>query len=410
MSFASSTLNKFTSNKPGDKRQATWLEVFFDLVFAVAVTQLGSYLHHHSNLTGYAMYAASFIPIWWAWMGFSYFCDVFDAEGKTYFKIVLLVTMLVVLTLALNTRDALTTTSFSLAAAYTVLQTLLVTLYVWARREVKETKKLCDRFMFGFGFGLALWFSSLFVPAPIRFVLWGIALAVEISTPLITYLCLERKPVHGSHLPYRLGQFTMIVIGETVAAVATRVADPQWQLPTIFTAVNGFASQRVAGLQPIVATGEGAIAVCLWWLYFSYVDRTSVDRALRRDNKELLKSFVYGYGHIAIFAGVAATGVGIELAINAVSQQTLSDTVRIPLFLGIATALIGLTIVHSGRSYCLPILNVLLRLSVASMPIAIAIFNLLTLKIAILTLVLLLIATVLIEEHCFIGDKKEKFS
>ena len=390
MSSASSTLNKFTSNKPGDKRQATWLEVFFDLVFAVAVTQLGRYLHHHSNLTGYAMYAALFIPIWWAWTGFSYFCDVFDAEGKTYFKIVLLVTMLVVLTLALNTRDALTTTSFSFAAAYTVLQTLLVALYVWARREVKETKKLCNRFMFGFGFGLALWFSSLFVTAPIRFVLWGIALAVEISTPLITYLSLERKPVHGSHLPYRLGQFTMIVIGETVAAVATGVADTQWQLPTIFTAINGFA-----------------IAVCLWWLYFSYMDRTSVDRALRRDKKELLKSFIYGYGHIAIFAGVAATGVGIEMAINAVSGQTLADTVRIPLFFGIATALIGLTIVHSGRSYCLPILNVLLRLSVASIAIALAIFNLLTLKIAIPTLVLLLIATVLIEER-FFDYKKEK--
>ena len=52
MSPANSTLDKFASNKPGDKRQATWLEVFFDLVFAVAVTQLGHYLHHHWDLTG----------------------------------------------------------------------------------------------------------------------------------------------------------------------------------------------------------------------------------------------------------------------------------------------------------------------------------------------------------------------
>ena len=391
MSSASSSLNKFTSNKPGDKRQATWLEVFFDLVFAVAVTQLGRYLHHHSDVTGFVMYAALFVPIWWAWMGFSYFGDIFDANDKIYFKVVLLVTMLVVLTLALNTRDALTTTSLSFATAYTVLQTLLVALYVWARREVKETRKLCDKYIFGFSFGAALWFSSLFVPLPSRFVLWGLALVIEISTPLVTYLSLNRKPVHGSHMPYRLGQFTMIVIGETVAAVATGVADTQWQLPTIFTAVNGFA-----------------IAVCLWWLYFSYMDRTNIDRALRKDNKEVLKSFVYGYGHITIFAGVAATGVGIELAINAVSEQTLSNTVRIPLFLGIATALIGLTVVNSARAYCLPLVNILLRLLVAAGAIALAVFNLFTLEIAIPTSVLLLIAIVLIEERCFFDDKREK--
>ena len=382
MSPASSSLDKFTPSQPGDKRQATWLEVFFDLVFAVAVTQLGRYLHHHSDITGFVMYGALFIPIWWAWTGFSYFSDVFDADSKTYFRVILLVTMLVVLTLALNTRDALTTTSFSFAAAYTTLQALLIALYVWACREVKETKKLCNRFIIGFGFGAALWFSSLFVPPPSRFVLWSIALVVEISTPLVTYLSLDCKPVHGSHMPYRLGQFTMIVIGETVAAVATGVADTQWQLPTIFTAINGFA-----------------IAACLWWLYFSYMDRTSVVRALRKNTKELLKSFVYGYGHIAIFAGVAATGVGIELAINAASEQTLLDTVRIPLFLGIATALIGLTVVHSARAYCLPLFNILLRLLVAASAIAFATFNLLTLEIAIPTLVLSLMATVLIEER-----------
>ena len=395
MSSADSTLNKFTSSKPGDKRQATWLEVFFDLVFAVAVTQLGRYLHNHSGVDSYAMYAALFIPIWWAWTGFSYFSDVFDADGKTYFKIVLLVTMLVVLTLALNTRDALTTTSFSFAAAYTVLQTLLVALYIWARREVKETKKLCDRFIIGFGFGLTLWFSSLFVPPPSRFLLWAIALVVEISTPLVTYLSLDRKPVHGSHMPYRLGQFTMIVIGETVAAVATGVADTQWQLPTILTAINGFAIRKAT---------RSVIAVCLWWLYFRYMDRTSVDRALRKDNKELLKSFVYGYGHIAIFAGVAATGVGIELAINAAAEQT-SDTVQIPLFYGIATALIGLTIVHSAKASCLPLFNILLRLLVAASAI-VASFNLLTLEIAIPALVLSLMATVLIEERFFSSEQK----
>ena len=356
MSFEDSSLNAFTPNKPGDKRQATWLEVFFDLVFAVTVTQLASYLQHNSSTTEYIKYGALFIPVWWAWTGFSYFFDLFDVDDKVYFRVVLLITMLVVLALALNTRDALTTTSFSFAACYTLLQVLLIGLYIWARRDVNKTTA--------------------------RFTLWGLALTIEIATPLVAYLTVSNKPVHGSHLPYRLGQFTMIVIGETVAAVATGVADTQWQLPTIFTAINGFA-----------------IAVCFWWLYFSRIDKTNVDRALRNDNKDLLKSFVYGYSHIFVFAGVAATGVGIELAIAAATEPTLSNKVAIPLFYGAATALIGMTIVHSARSSCLPWWSITLRLAMVGWAIKLATFgNSLTSTVAIVCFVLPLIMVTFLED------------
>ena len=382
MSSEDSSLNAFTPNKPGDKRQATWLEVFFDLVFAVTVTQLASYLQHNSSTTEYIKYAALFIPVWWAWTGFSYFFDLFDVNDKVYFRVVLLIAMLVVLALALNTRDALTTTSFSFAACYTLLQVLLIGLYIWARRDVNKTKQLCDRFIIGFSAGAVLWLSSLLVEPPARFILWSLALTIEIATPMIAYLTVDRKPVHGSHLPYRLGQFTMIVIGETVAAVATGVADTQWQLPTIFTAINGFA-----------------IAVCFWWLYFSRIDKTNFDRALRNDNKDLLKSFVYGYSHIAIFAGVAATGVGIELAIAAATEQTLSNQVAIPLFYGAATALIGMTIVHSARSFSLPLKSAISRLAIAGWAIGLATFNhFLTSEVAIVFFVLPLITITFLED------------
>ncbi|MGF1479067.1 MAG: low temperature requirement protein A [Cyanophyceae cyanobacterium] len=378
------SLNAFTPNQPGNQRQATWLEVFFDLVFAVTVTQLARYLHQHLGTADLIKYAALFIPIWWAWTGFSYFFDLFDTNDKTYFRVILLIAMLVVLALALNTRDALTTTSFSFAACYTVLQGLLISLYVWARRDVDKTKKLCNRFITGFSAGAALWLSSLFVEPPARFTLWGLALAVEIATPLVAYLSVANTPVHGSHLPYRLGQFTMIVLGETVAAVATGVADTNWQLSTIFTAINGFA-----------------IAVCFWWLYFSDLDRTNVDRALRSNNKELFKSFIYGYGHIAIFAGIAATGVGIELAISSATEQTFSARVPLPLFYGAATALFGMTLVHSVRSSALPLQRAFGRIAMAGLAILLATFShALTSEAAIVCFVLPLIATTFLEEFC----------
>ena len=383
MSSANSTLNKFTPSKPGNKRQATWLEVFFDLVFAVAVTQLASYLNNHSDMMGFVRYSILFIPVWWAWVGFSYFSDLFDADRKTYFRVILLMAMLVVLAMALNTRDALTATSFNFAACYTLLQILLISLYVWACKDVEKTKQLCHYFMVGFCGGAVFWLLSLFVSPPTRFVLWGLGLTVEIATPLVAYLSVNRKPVHGSHMPYRLGQFTMIVIGETVAAVAVGVADTQWQLPTIFAAVNGFA-----------------IAICFWWLYFSHMDRTSIDRALRSDTKELLKSFVYGYGHIAIFAGIAAVGVGIELAIETASKTNTP----IPLFYGAAIALVGLTAVHLVSAYFLPLWAVELRLVTAMLAVILAQFNLEP-AIAISCFVLSLLTTVFLEEHYLLTEE-----
>ena len=115
-----------------------------------------------------------------------------------------------------------------------------------------------------------------------------------------------------------------------------------------------------------------------------------------KSHKHLLKSFIYGYGHIAIFAGIAATGVGIKSAIETASEATRS-AIPLPLFYGAAMALIGLTGVHSARSSSLPLWSIRLRLVTAALAIAITIFNP-SYAIAI-CFVLPLLTTVLLEER-----------
>jgi low temperature requirement protein LtrA len=128
--------------------------------------------------------------------------------------------------------------------------------------------------------------------------------------------------VQISHLPERFGLFTIIVLGETILAVTAAVSSVTWTLLAVFIAVAGFA-----------------IAVCLWWVYFDYVDVGVVQRALTGGRVELWRSFVFGYGHLFIFAGIIAAGVGLEFAIEEATHAALSPGVLAALCGGIAAVL-----------------------------------------------------------------------
>src|ERR671933_171185 len=66
------------------ERRATWLELFFDLVFVVAIAQVGQVLAKDTSARGFVHFAVAFIPIWWAWMGFTFYADRFDTDDVVY--------------------------------------------------------------------------------------------------------------------------------------------------------------------------------------------------------------------------------------------------------------------------------------------------------------------------------------
>lgn len=293
------TPRNLTPEQRSEHRASTWLELFFDLCFVVAVAALARGLHDDPSLGGALRFVGLFVPVWWSWMIFSWFADSFDNDDVPY-RVTLLAAMLAMLGLAAAVggvgSDAGSTTGF--VVAYAAMRLLLFGLYVRARRGAPSALyAFTTRYAAGNALGAVIWLGSLLVPEPARYWVWAFGLAVELLAPILAVAALENPKVsfHPRHIPERYGLFTIIVLGESVLAVAVGTEGTDWAPQAVLTAALGFVC-----------------ATCVWWLYLDRVDEGGLEL-------EPLPAFYWGYGHLLVYAAIAAFGVGIQLAVEGAS-------------------------------------------------------------------------------------------
>ncbi|MBA4115512.1 MAG: low temperature requirement protein A, partial [Rubrobacter sp.] len=272
-----------------ENRTSTWLELFFDLCFVVAVAALARGLHDDPTVAGALRFAGLFVPVWWAWMNFTWYATAFDNDDVVY-RTTLLGAMLCTLWLAVSIEGVYEGRSFSFVLAYVALKLLLVGLFLRARRDATSVRAFVTRYAAGNALGAAIWLSSLLAPAPDRYGLWAVALAVEILTSIFAVRSSSMRIFHPEHIAERYGLFTLIVLGESVLAVASGAAGTNWNPNAVLAGLFGFVA-----------------AACIWWLYFDYVESSALGLGSRA-------AFFWGYGHLFVYTSIAAFGVGIQLA------------------------------------------------------------------------------------------------
>ncbi|MGL4611457.1 MAG: low temperature requirement protein A [Trueperaceae bacterium] len=317
------------------KRHASWLELFFDLVFVVAIAELAHHLHDHLSLQGIFTFAVLFVPVWWLWIDFSYYGDQFDTDDVPY-HVAMFAAMFGVVVLANFLPETFTGSSFASASIYLALRLIILALYVRAWCHVPSARPLTTYHVTNYTVAVGLWFVSLFVPEPYRYGVWLIAILLEILTGPVAYLRVKPIPKQVSHMDERFGLFTIIVLGESIVAVATGTQDTAWQLQSVVVAATGFIT-----------------AVCLWWLYFDWSNSSAINTALRSNQSGLLKSFVYGYGHLFVYGSIAASSVGLQVAIES-ANEGLSFVAKLLAGGGLALFLIGLTVIHEASPGSFP--------------------------------------------------------
>ena len=295
-------LRTLTEEQRASERTSTWLELFFDLCFVVAVAALARGLHDDPTLGGTLRFAGLFVPAWWAWMMFTWYATAFDNDDVPY-RVTLLAAMLFMLGIAASVEGvgAQAGATAGFVVSYAVLRLLLVWLFLRARYHTPpHLRGFVDWYAAGNALGAVLWLTSLFVPAPpALYVLWAAALCVELLAPILAVRTLADPLVtfHPRHIAERYGLFTIIVLGESVLAVASGTAGTEWAPAAVFTAVMGFVA-----------------AACIWWIYFDYVETTGMELAPK-------PAFYWGYGHLAVYAAIAAFGVGAQLAIEGAAHD-----------------------------------------------------------------------------------------
>jgi low temperature requirement protein LtrA len=275
-------------------RTATWLELFYDLVFVAAVAMMGTRIAHDTSWTGVVSYLAYFALVWWLWASHTFYADRYDTDDLVY-RLLAGAQMVAVafIAVSLSLGDAGSTRVFALG--YTMARVVLLVLYARAYRYVPGTRQLVRGYLTGFGIASLLWAISVVTPTPVRFWIWAIAFAVDLATPFAVRRIQAAAPLDVSHLPERFGLFTILVLGEAIVAVTVGLSHVSWQ-----------ASTTVAGV-----FGLGA-ATCLWWINFEHLDGFVVRR---RGEGKNWRPTVWIYTHLPLAAGLAMFGVSVELAI-----------------------------------------------------------------------------------------------
>jgi low temperature requirement protein LtrA len=305
------------------ERHATWLELFFDLVFVISIAEVVHTLEDYRTLGDFLGTAGLFVAVWWAWVGYTVYADRFDTDDLLH-RVLVLAGMLAVIAMALSVHDALHGGSAQFALAFVAVRGIVLLLNARARRHAAAARPLLNLFLTAFSIGASLWLVSVFVPEPARYALWAVALVIELSAPWVGRRQIVKAPVHASHLVERFGLFTLIVLGESVISVAQGAADVDWTAGTLAAAVGGFLA-----------------VACLWWLYFDRID----DGAVR----SVLRGLVWNYAHLPLLAGLVSVAVGTEYAVREAAAGQLERSTTLALGGGttvylLATVVIGLAV------------------------------------------------------------------
>lgn len=288
--------------EPG--RKVTWLELFFDLAFVAAVAQVGTPLAHDYTVAGLFRFGFLFLLIWWAWIGHTNFATRFDTDDGVQ-RVLALIQIFVVAAMAVNAADALDSrSSAGFAAAYAVLRFVLVAQYLRARRIV-EARQLTTAHAFGFGAAAVCWLVSALVPPPARFWLWGVALTIDLATPLFTSHLTVRVPPDAAHLPERFGLFTIILLGESLVAVMKGMQNQEtWSAAAALSAFLGVS-----------------IAFLVWWWYFH--GAKAADHRVVRSRRQAASFTIWSFAHLPMYLGIAVAGVGVEHIVTSGGEEHL---------------------------------------------------------------------------------------
>ncbi len=319
----------------GEERSATRLELFYDLAYVLVVAELAAAFLKNLTWSGAAVFAGLFTVMWFSWVGTTLYANRFDTDD-VLFRIALLIETGAIAGCAAAATGGIGETAVPFAACFLLGRLVLVGLYVRAWWHVRDERATIVVYLASTSVSATLWAVSLLVPAPARYVLWGVAVAVDAAAPFVATWRGDTAPLHMEHLPERFGLFVILVLGEIVAGIVTGVHDAKWVAPTVTVAAVAFV-----------------IAASLWWTYFDAASVSGQEGLQDDDGDETAEEEVderfdlYIYGHLPLALGIAATGVGLEELVLHPDEALPSPAGWVAIG-GVALCLVGAGIVLAG--------------------------------------------------------------
>ncbi len=287
------------------EQRATALELFYDLVFVFAVTQVSHHLLDDLTWRGAGQSALLLLVVWWSWNYTTWVTNELDPES-TVVRLLMIAIMLASLLMSAAIPDAFEGEAVLFVASYLAIQLGRHTFLTFAAAEPGTLERTrAARILVWFVFAGVFWVAGAVADGSTRTLLWLVALAIDYSAPLFLFRVPGLPPVTEAawqvgtaHFSERFSLFVIIALGESIVVTGATISGADLDAPTLAAFTTAFLT-----------------TAALWWLYFTYVVRIAERRLEMAENRTRMARDAYTYLHVVFVAGIIVSAVGDELVI-----------------------------------------------------------------------------------------------
>jgi low temperature requirement protein LtrA len=303
----------------GEEEQVRPLELFFDLVFVLAITQCTALMSHEPTWEGLAKGLLVLGVLWWSWVGYSWLTSVVDPEEGAV-RLAIFAAMAALLVAALCVPTVFDDTALLFAATYWVVRMAQIVLFVLASRDDPGLRHSVIGLAASTTIGTGLLVVASFADGTLQGALWALALALDMGGPL--FIESEGWRLEPHHFAERHGLIVLIALGESIVAIGV-----------------GAEAGVDAGVVTAAVIGT-IVSAALFWLYFDVVAlvarRRLENAAPGRERNEIARDS-FSYLHFPMVAGIVLVALGFKKTLGHVGDEL--DIVP-------ATALLGGTALY----------------------------------------------------------------
>jgi low temperature requirement protein LtrA len=365
--------------------RVTPLELFFDLVFVLAITQCTALMAHHQTWEGLAQGLLVLGVVWWAWVGYAWLTSVVDPEAETV-RFVIFVAMAALLIVAIAVPEAFGSLALTFALGLGVFRCAHIALFMLAGADDEDLRRSVIGLAVSTAIAVGLLALASLFDGLAQGSLWALALFLDMAGPY--FFGSEGWKLVPHHFAERHGLIVIIALGESIVAIGV-----------------GASGVLDLGIGTAAALGV-ALAAAMWWVYFDVVALISARRLNEAETGRVQNELArdsYSYVHLLLVAGIVLTALGLKVTIGHHADQ-LDYVPAFALLGGVALYLLGLVAfryrhIHSFNRQRLGLAIVLLIL----IPVATEVPALLSLAI-----VAVLIWAVIGYEHRGYGARREE--
>jgi low temperature requirement protein LtrA len=287
-----------TSGHGNEDHRVTHLELFFDLVFVFAITQVTAFLA--DDLTWGGLVRGLFIlaALWWTWAAYAWLTNTLDPEEGAV-RIAMFASMGFMLIVALATPRAFGADGVVFGVAYLIVRALHLVLYAIAGRDDPDLERAVLRIIPSAMIGAVLLVVAGFLDGPVQMAVWAVALAIDYGWLLLVGMRGWR--VEADHFVERHGLIVIIALGESIVAVGIGAAGVPLDVEIIAAALLGIT-----------------VASALWWAYFDWVVYVSQAMLVEAtgERRAVLARDLYSYLHLPMVAGVVLFALGVKTTLG----------------------------------------------------------------------------------------------